>query len=215
MVKNISSIALFLACLTVSLFAANLSAADYLDFAGWDHGQILNGGQTFTDICGDLDVFVEGVGAFDADSTFEMTMAGGDSAIRSEITGAGSQTFKFTFSTPIDVFVDFSRLDSEEMLGVYGIGPEIYSHLSGNNPFQMPDNSGVKLQGDGFGVNAADGRVSSGPTSVLTISYSATIDGPTKYLDFNVGKLAVPEPGSFSLLGLGVLFGLQMLRRRR
>lgn len=205
-------------CITAfaTFFALSLNAsAAFLDFAGWDHSQIANGGQSFTDICGDLDVFVESIGAFESDSTFLMTMAGGDAAIRSQKTGLGGHSFKFTFSEPIDVYVEFGRLDSEEMLGVYGIGPETYNHLSGNLPGQAIDGSGLKVSGNGFGTAAADGQVSSGPTSVLTVGYTSMVDGPTKYLDFNIGKVAVPEPGAFSLLGMAALACLQFVRRRR
>ena len=205
----------FTALMLCFVFTLPSSAFELFEFNGWDHALISTGGQTFTDVSGDLDVFVESVGAFDADSTYVMSTGGSmDAAIRSEHTGIGSHSFIFHFSRPIDAIVDFTRVDTQELLGIYGIGPEVYTHVSGNLPTEMVDGSGMTLQGNGFGVMAANGHVQVGPTTVLTVSYGALVDGSTKFLDFNVGQI-VPEPGCCSLLALGLLGMLQTLRRRR
>ncbi len=201
--------AAFLYCSLIST-----TSAEVLDFSGWNHSQVSSSaGQTFDNISGDLDVTVNSVGAFDSDSTFEITMSGGVAAIRAEHTSAKSNSFVFHFSRPVDVYIEFTRLDTAELLGIYGIGPESFLHLGGLEPTTTPDGSGIKLQGAGIGASAADGRVFSGPTSVLTVTYQSTVDGLPKYLDFNVGTV-VPEPSTFSMFGIALIGLLQLVRRR-
>jgi len=205
----------FFALLLCFLFSLQTSAFELFEFNGWDHSLISTVGQTFNDVSGDLDVMVESVGAFDADSTYVLSATGSGmvAAIRSDHTGIGSHSLIFHFSRPIDAIVDFTRLDTQELLGVYGIGSEVYTHVEGNSPTEMIDGSGITLQGNGFGPSATNGYVQSGPTSVLTVSYRSLGAGTTKYQDFNVGQV-VPEPGCGSLLALSLLGLLPAFRRR-
>lgn len=162
----------FTALMLCFVFSLPTSAQfELFDFTGWDHSLITTVGQTFDNVSGDLDVLVEAIGAFDADSTYVMSTGGSmEGAIRSEQTGIGSYSFIFHFSEPIDAVVEFTRVDTQELLGIYGIGPEAYTHIAGNMPTTMTAGSGMTIQGNGFGPLAADGYVTTGPTSVLTVS---------------------------------------------
>ncbi len=207
MLKTSPLAAFVLACMLTNIsFASSIDILESLDFTGaWDHSQIANGGLTFEDICGDLDVTVTAVGTFDADSTFVDTGQG--TAIRSQHATPGSHSLVFTFSEPIEIELDFIRLDLQERLGVFGIGPETYVHSSGTAPIIVPTGSGISLFGQGFGPDAADGSVRTGPTTVLTVSYEALPGADhTKYQSFNLSKVvSVPEPGSLALFGLACL----------
>ncbi len=193
------------------------SSFGILDFSDWDHSLISNGGQTFTDICGDIDVTVESIGKFDAPSTFRATSTGPGStgpAIRSRHDVSGSHSFRFTFSEPLELQVLTRFVDASEMVGVYGIGPEVYTQTRGSAASEAIDGSGLKIQGTGYGVNSADGYVTVGPTHLLTLTYgSMNGSGGTKYNEFNIAKV-VPEPNSLSLLGIGALALFRRKRRR-
>jgi hypothetical protein len=201
----------------ISTASAGLLDLETFDFTGWDHDLLSNGGQTFEDICDDIDVTVTTVGAFEVDSTFIDTQTG--SAIRTQQSTPGaSHSFVFTFSEPLEICIDFTRLDQDEFLGFYAQGPfsgKEYNHFDGIFPDVMPDGSGIRLEGNGFGFDAANGQVCLGPTSVLTVSYGAlsTATG-TKFADFNISKV-VPEPATASLLGLAFLGLMGGMRKRR
>lgn len=201
---------------------ATCGNAQVLDFTGWDHGTVSGGGQTFTDICGDLDVTVSTDGTFDADSTFALTMDGGTSAIRSSHDGPGEHCFTFEFSEAIDLSLDMMILDANEIFTVTTNGDESYMHMSGSAPIETypvagPHGTGIMLEGVGFGLDpltgAGTGIIKAEGVTSLTVCYESLADG-TQYGDFLVSKV-VPEPGSLPLLLIGGLGLLNTTRRRR
>ena len=192
---------------------AGMSDVEYFDFSGWDDGLISNGGQTFTDVCGDIDVTVTSFG------TFTSTGAAGTQVMTHHATPA-SASLKFTFSQPLELVVATNTVDADEVHSIFGVGPESYTHESGAAPTVATVGSGISITGNGYGINptgAAFGDTTTGPTAVLTLTYEAlgtTAPGLEKYGQWMIGKV-VPEPNSVALLGIGGFGMLMQLRRKR
>ena len=212
-----------LAAALVLILGTCVSAGTALDFSGWDHGAITGGGQVFTDICGDIDVTVTAEGVFDSDSTFALTTAGGETAIRSEHVGAGEHTFIFEFSDPIDLELDMRILDQNEVFTVTTNGTESYMHMSGSMPtvtapYATAFGSGIQVEGASFGLDsltgASSGLVKASGVTSLAVSYESLNVAGIQYGEFQITKV-VPEPGSLPLLGMGILGLVNGFRRRR
>ncbi len=205
------------------LLGSVVSGQTALDFSGWDHGAITTGGQTFTDICGDIDATVSASGTFASSSDFAITTAGGSAAIRSQHDGPGVQTFTFDFTSPIDIELDLAILDANEMFTVITNGNESYMHMSGavptvTNPFAASAGTGILVEGASFGLDPATGASSGiikadGVTS-LVVSYESINAAGSQFGEFSITK-TVPEPGSLPLLGMGILGLINSRRRRR
>jgi hypothetical protein len=188
----------FLMSLVIAVSSAN---AEWIDFTGWDDSAINAGGQTFEDVCGDIDVTVTGIG-----NSFPTSFSGNDIFIGGN-TDAMSLTF--TFSGAVDATMDIHTLDPDEILTITGGNPATYSHIFGAVPTQTGN---LILQGNGFGINptgASHGEMDLGTVTSFTVSYEALSDN--KFERFSVGcSEAVPEPGSIALVligGLSLLFG--------
>jgi hypothetical protein len=183
---------------------SNIASAAYLDFTGWDHAQILGGGQVFTDICGDLDVTVTGSGTNEVTSVFDT-----DLNIRS---GAhtGDASFTFTFSSPVNVTYELQSLDPNETITFTSSSTPVYTHVAGAAP---TESGALTLTGNAFGLGpagAARGFVDFTNITSFTWDYSSIVDN--KFEWFRLEKTIVPEPNSFVLLIMG---GLALLRRRK
>lgn len=189
----------------VALLAlANLASASYLDFTGWNHAQITNGGQTFTDICGDLDVTVTGSGVNEVFSTSDV-----DLNIRSGA-NTGSASFTFTFSEPVDVTYELMSLDPNESISFSASSTPVYTHVEGLAP---TESGNLTLVGNAFGLapdGAARGFVDMANVSSFTWDYSSLVIN--KFEWFRIDKTIVPEPNAFVMIALG---GLALLLRRR
>lgn len=207
---------------TFALSTAMAGVGERLYFNGWDPA---GGSQTFADVCGDIDVTVTTNGAFDAAAEYSASMAGAFSSSHLGESAMEEHSFTFTFSSPMDVVVETYSVDGLEELEISSQGVETYVNKEGSAPTVSNTGSGVLLDGNGFGqdpvTGAADGYVNiaapaSGPFSV-TVTYRADPSlGLTKYGSFAISKgMAVPEPNSAGLLGIGMLLCLGRVRRRR
>lgn len=223
--KNITKINV---AIIITILAVGAVNAQELDFTGWDSTALsMDGGsQTFSDICGSIDVTVTANGEFDAPSQYAATMDG--SVISSEHAPSSmteEHSFTFSFSSPFDVIVEVLSLDRSEEYEVSSQGAETYSNIVGMAPVVSTVGSGLLLDGTGFGQGpngAAIGQVAvdapeSGPFSV-TVTYraDATSSNITKYGSFRLLKApSVPEPQSAALFGIGLLGMCGRIRRRR
>lgn len=193
-------------CLTTSSEASLV----WLNFAGWNHNQITSGGQTFTDIFGDLDVQVTSTGSHPVNSAF----SGSGNWISTANNTAANQ-FMFTFSKPINVAVEVRTLDSQEEMTITTGGTKTYSHIFGALPTLTGN---LKLTGNGTGINptgATRGIVNSTSTTSLIVDYNALHNN--KFEFFRIGtndNPTVPEPSSGVIFALGSL-GLLRARRRK
>lgn len=194
-----------------SSFAA-LSDVEYMDFSGWDDSLIQGGGQTFTDVCGDIDVTVTSLGSFTS------TSAIGTNVTTHQAT-PDQATLKFAFSQPLaNLVVATKTVDPEETHYIYGLGAENYVHDTGTAPTVSPagGGTGISITGNAFGVGPGGSSFGettvAGPTSVLTLTYASLQDD--KFGQWMIGKV-VPEPNSIALLGIGGLGMLLQGRKRR
>lgn len=200
------SLQVMLAAAAISLGLAGAASAkpiEWMGFTAWDHNSITTTGQTFTDICGDLDVTVTGLagsGAYTSISRGIQVHSGAD---------ADSVYFTFAFSQPTDLVVEVQSLDLSETLNISSDSTAIYTHVLGAVPNQS-GNLTLSGNGNGFGATgSARGIIEVGNASTLTWAYSST---GRKFERFRIGKQIVPEPSALTLLGLG---SIAILRRRR
>ena len=216
--RNAKLLTIFLVgiCLLNSASAFHTSESDYLDFSDWDHSMITNGGQTFEDICGDIDVTVTASGDFTAPSEYQTTIAGGLTSLQTALEPGGNQTFTFSFSEPVPLVLDIDLLDTFETLEVTSDGSTTYIHDSGSFPTLTQSGGTLTLSGTAVGAGpdgAAIGHIRLGNATEITLDYAA-FGNFTKFGAFALGK-AVPEPGSMGLLMLGIGSILGATRRRR
>ena len=197
---------------------ALLANTEYIDFTGWDDTLIDNGpGQTFFDVFPStpgVDVFVQATGDFSRESRFAAGWI--SDALRNP---NEADNFRFTFSQSIpELVIKMATVDRQEAVDVIGVGPEMYFHDSGAFPNLVPiGGAGLAVIGDGVGqgpAGAAMGEVTTGAQMGLPVlvRHRNLFNFADKFEFFMVGKI-VPEPGSFSLFGLGLL-GLLGLRKR-
>lgn len=195
----------FQTLIALTLFAIpNFCSAAYLDFTGWDHAQITNGGQLFEDICGDLDVTVTGTGTNEIFSTVDA-----DLNIRSGA-DTGSASFTFTFSVPVNLTYELQSLDPNETISFITSSTPVYSHVTGALPTQS---GALTMTGNAFGLGpagASRGFIDMANITSFTWDYNSIVDN--KFEWFRLEKTIVPEPGAFGLLLMG---GLALLRRRK
>lgn len=210
------AIGLFAICFSVVAAApsfALLPDTVYFDFTGWDHNQVTApGGQTFTDVFGDIDVTVIATNA--SGFTFPTCASGMD--IQSGNVTPGLNQFRFTFSESLLLVVQSKTVDSQEVFGVFGINNESYFHDFGANPTVTPFNSGIHIAGNGVGINpggAARGETITGPSNLLTVTHQGLPPFNNKFETFMVGT--IPEPSSMSLIGIGMFGMLMSFRKRR
>jgi hypothetical protein len=198
------------------LLSASVQAStiEYIDFSAWDHNLIIGGGQTFSDVAGDVDLVVTSVGDFDGPSS------GNVNGFSSFHTEPGSHSFRFTFSAPLDLVVDTRTVDSNEVHSIFSTAVESYTNTSGAPAVVSAVGTGISITGSGFGINptgAAFGTTTlDAPVTRLTLGYRALSTPPNKFGQWRVGVVtpAVPEPAAVSLFGIGVLGMLLRLRRR-
>lgn len=203
-------------CSLNSASAFHTSESDYLDFSDWDHSMIIAGGQTFEDICGDIDVTVTASGDFTSPSEYQTTIVGGLTALQTALEPGGNQSYTFSFSEAVPLVLDIDLLDSFETLQITSDGSTTYVHDSGSFPTLTQSGSTLTLTGTSFGTGpggAAIGNIRLGNATEITLDYEA-FGNFTKFGAFALGK-AVPEPGSMGLLMLGIGSILGATRRRR
>ncbi len=209
-------IARFVAASVAVLFAANAasaavpsSALEYLNFAGWNHATIAAGGQTFNDVYEDVDVTVTTIGTHPIASTYSAAgvLTGRDVA--------GSHSFRFVFSRPLDLVLEVNSVDRHETLSVFTTGTESYMHQFGGSPTVTTPSGGIALNGVGFGVNptgASKGQIITFADR-MTLSYQSSVSSPVKWERFRLATI-VPEPNTFLMTALG-LVGLALRNRKR
>ncbi len=208
--NHISISVLFLLSLSVNAFAG-FSPVEYFNFTGWDHDLISNGGQTFEDICGDLDVTVTSIGEFDAPTTIGVAGV----TITTFHAQPGSNSLRFDFSEPVRLVVASETVDANEKQSVFTAGTETYMNTSGAAATVTPNGSGITIMGTAFRITptgASFGQTLTSPVSTVTLGYEAL--AINKYGQWKVGKL-VPEPNSIALLGIGGLGLLMQFRKRK
>ncbi len=208
--NQITASVLFVFCLSFNAFAG-FSPVEYFDFTGWDHNLISNGGQTFENICGDLDVTVTSIGEFDAPT--QIGIAG--VTITTFHAVPGSNSLRFNFSEPVKLVIASKTVDANEKQSIYTAGTETYMNTSGAAPIVTPNGSGITIMGTAFRITptgASFGETLTSPVSTLTLGYEAL--AINKYGQWMVGKL-VPEPNSIALLGIGGLGLLMQFRKRK
>lgn len=209
---------------TVSTASAfKTSDSEMIEFPGWDHSQIMSSaGQSFQDVCGDVDVVVTAAGGFAAPTAFGTTNAGVGSVRFDAAAPSANQMFTFTFSEPIPLVVDFDLLDPQEQMTITSNGSTpAYTHASGQLPvtsFPTLPAATLELQGSAYGPGgAAMGFASLGMVSQVTVAYDINGAVTTKYNAFTLSKASVvPEPNSQGLVAMGLigLFGFGRKRRK-
>ncbi len=121
-------------------------------------------------------------------------------------------TYVFQFNQTLPLVVKTATVDSQERVGIFGIGPENYIHDQGAPPTVTPFGSGIYLVGNGVGIGpggAAQGETVIAASDRVTINHLSF--NPNKWEFFMVGT--VPEPGSMGLLFLGMITMLQFRHR--
>jgi hypothetical protein len=210
-----------LAFVAVNVPALALDEDDviWFDFTGWDLGQLIEGGQLFEDICGQMGVEASVEGSFPFGTIWNGTY------IFTGQENPGIQSFIFDFFNVPDLttlVVEVISLDKFEKLTVAAPGTEMYMHAAGGFPIIDPAVPDITLQGidtmfppqsfpgatRGFVLTAAQ----LGPGVTLTISYEALAN--LKYEFIRVGKL-IPEPNSMATCGIGLLGFVAFLRGRK
>lgn len=193
-----------LSLLLTMIFAVSTAQAEWIDFTGWDHAQVTGGGQTFTDVCGDVDLLVTGAGSYPTSfNGLEDVFIGGDTDLLS---------LTFTFSAPVNAMMDIHTLDPDEILTITGGNPAVYSHVFGALPTQSGN---LTLTGNAYGISAngaSHGEISLGQLTSFTFTYEALKDN--KFDRFSVGCMeAVPEPSAICLALIGAI-SLLLVRRK-
>jgi hypothetical protein len=199
------------------LFASTSAFGSFtmLDFTGWDHSLISNGGQTFDDICGDIDVTVTSIGMFDGPSS------GNALGFSSFHTDPGAHSFRLVFSAPLDLMIETLTVDPNEVQSIFTTANETYVNNSGAPATVTPTGTGIAITGNGFGINptgAAFGTTTlDAPVTTVTLTYQALSTPPNKYGQWRIfaDKPVVPEPNAIALMGVGALGMLLQLRKRR
>ena len=184
----------------------------FFDFSGWDDTLIQGGGQTFTDIVGNVDVTVTTFGSFTSTSA---SLNG--TTINTDHATPNSASLRFIFSQPLDLVIATKTVDADEVHSIFAVGSESYTNQSGADPTVTPVGSGIAIAGTSFGINptgASFGETTTGPSSVLTLTYEAL--NTEKFGQWMIGgTVVVPEPNSVALLGIGGLGMLMQFRRKR
>ncbi len=207
---------LFVVSVAIVLFTAAPSFAllpnvTYFDFSGWNHAQIVGGGQTFT-VAPGLDVTVTAVGDFSVDSKFS-----GGFIKSGELMANEMNEFRFNFSKSIPVVVKTNSVDRFEDFRIYGIGSETYFHDRGSAPTESVSGTGLKLVGTGVGLDPTDGAargetVTAAQAGAATLRFQHRSLANNKFEQIMVGTF-VPEPNCLTLVGL-CLAGLGVFRKR-
>lgn len=224
--RTIISFVLFTFAAVSTTFAFQTSGSDMLDFNTWDHNAVMNGGQSFQDVHGDVDVLVTASGTFLSGTNFTATTSTNGishGSINADVgVPGGTQVFNFTFSRPVPVVVDFDLLDAQEILTITGgVSTPVYNHGGGLTPVDptpgSPMVSELRLQGLAFGNSpsgASVGSVDLGMVSNFSMKYDISGATRTKYNSFTLG-IAVPEPNSQGLLAFGFIGLLGVVRKKR
>ena len=187
--------------ITGMLLVVGSAHANLLDFSNWDGNQINTTGQRFTNIFQDVDLFVRSTGEIEPSS-----------AVNEHIllqSNSNEQLFAFSFSRPLDLYVEVHTLDPDEFITVNSTSNLAYEHLRGSQPFIEGDT----FQGAGYGLasdGVANGNVRLGETASFLLSYESAAN--LKFEQLSVG--VVPEPDSAGLTIMGML-GLLLYRRIR
>ena len=195
--------------LFIGLSSSAFAQVQFFDFSGWDDSLIQGGGQTFTDIVGNVDVTVTSIGSFTSTS-------GIGTNISTDHATPNSASLRFVFSEPLDLVVSTKTVDADEVQSIFAIGPETYTNQSGAAPVVTPVGSGISIAGTSFGISptgASFGETTTGPSQLLTLTYEAL--STDKFGDWMIGGTVVPEPNSIALLGIGGLGMLMEFRRKR
>ena len=216
---TILSLVLSLLVSVSSVSAFQTSDSDLLEFNGWDHGMIAAGGQSFENVCGDIDAVVTASGDFLTDSQFGTTSGGAGSVRLDAAAPSGVQTFTFSFSEATPIVLDFDLLDPQETITITtdGATEPTYTHVGGL--FPSVSTTGTQVRGSAFG-NGADGAAFGyfdlGEVTSFTVQYDISGAVNTKFNAFTIGKgvaAVVPEPNAQALLALGFI-GLLGMRRK-
>lgn len=186
---------------------------EYLDFTGWDHALISGGGQSFPGLdagtLGLVDVFVEQIGiAGIPSSAFNENISVARSA-------PGSNSYRFTFSTPLPLIITHRTTDPSESFELNTVGSGAYMQTAGA-PVTISGPDGIKITGGAFGLDPVTGAAAGQLTdldgsSIATVTYSTT--AVDKFDTLRVGVL-VPEPSTTALASIGLLGMVMSLRRR-
>ena len=202
---------LLLAATSFGQFGFGPGAVDFFDFSGWVPSQVQSpGGQTFA-VGNGINVNVQGVGDFTVPSNFNTVTNFIESG---HLTSGDRNQYLFTFDTTLPIVVKAATVDPDEQVEVIGVGPETYSHISGLVPTQTAIQSGLELQGNGFGANASQGLVISMAQQNLPFIVRHDSLNNNKFEFFMIGTI-VPEPNSAALLGVGAIGLLLSGRKRR
>jgi hypothetical protein len=188
----------------------------WFDLTGWT--SIDNGmSNTFTDIggCVGCDMTVTAIGDFPLGNAATM---GGEFLNAGHPTPNSSHSFRFDFTCSDQYVVEVLTNDNEETVNVFMPGTENWSLVSGSSPVVSPIGSGLMFQGvaTGFGSPGVSNYqvYPSGDISTITVTH-ASLDQPDKFEFFRIGKIeSVPEPGTFSLIGMSLLGLIGMIRRK-
>lgn len=212
--KTTSVVAIVLSLLSAASTFGAFGGTEYFDFSGWDHSQVTSAaGQTFsvsTPGFGSANVNVKGFGPFTGGSSWTAS-----NFIQSGHLDAGdrNQLF-FTFDTTLPIVIKAATVDQDEHIQVIGVGPEAYCHIGGLAPTQTAITSGLQIQGNGYGANAAQGEIITYAQQNQAVIVRHDSLAANKYEFFMIGTI-VPEPNSAALLGVGAIGLLLSGRKRR
>ncbi len=155
----------------------------WLDLSAWDAAQITAGGQSLSNVLGNIDAQVTGSGGASVASRYDLDMdavvAGGN---------LEQLSFSFAFSQSFSAVLDVRSLDQNERLAVASApGALTYRHAFGARPTLSAN---IELTGNGFrfgSLGSSRGIVELGMTNQLTWTYEAL--ARNKFEAFRIGMV--------------------------